>query len=168
MFGLKFLQRFLTRTGMWLSWEIGVEHFLKYLLDADWSVCAGNWMWVSSSAFEKLLDSSKCSIVPMGQRLDPDGAYIKRYVPELRNFPLKYLHQPWTAPEEIQEQYGCVIGRDYPNPMLDLKQAAQNNCQKMKNLRESLIEAKPHVRPSNDDEIRQLFWIADDTAIKCN
>lgn len=160
--------RFLTRSGLWLSWEIGLEHFLKYLLDADWSVCAGNWMWVSSSAFEKLLDSTKCSIVPFGQRLDPDGCYIKRYVPELCNLPKKYIHQPWMTPIEVQEKCECIIGQDYPTPIIDLTQASQINCERMKRIRDSLITAQPHVRPSNEEEIKTFYWIADHIATKCN
>lgn len=83
---------FLTRGGLWQSWELGVQHFLKYLLDADWSVCAGNWMWVSSSAFERLLDSSLVTCpVALAKRLDPDGIYIKQYVPELQNVPKEFM-----------------------------------------------------------------------------
>jgi cryptochrome len=47
---------FLTRGDLWLSWEHGLEIFLRDQIDADWAVCAGNWMWVSSSAFEKSLN----------------------------------------------------------------------------------------------------------------
>lgn len=69
---------FLTRGGLWYSWEYGFQHFLKYLLDADWSVCAGNWMWVSSSAFEHLLDTSLCtSPLALSRRLDPTGIYLQ-------------------------------------------------------------------------------------------
>lgn len=83
---------FLTRGALWLSWELGLQHFLKYLIDADWSVCAGNWMWVSSSAFEKLLDSSLCTCpLSLARRLDPNGDYIKRYIPELRCLPKEYM-----------------------------------------------------------------------------
>lgn len=83
---------FLTRGGLWFSWEHGLQHFLKYLLDADWSVCAGNWMWISSSAFEKLLDSSKCTCpVALARRLDPHGEYLLRYIPELRKLPKQYM-----------------------------------------------------------------------------
>lgn len=153
---------------MWLSWEIGLEHFLKYLLDADWSVCAGNWMWVSSSAFEKLLDSSKCSIFPLSHLLDPNGDYIKRYVPELRQFPINYIHQPWTAPLEVQEKHDCIIGQHYPTPIVDLPVASQINCERMKTIRQSLVETKPHVRPSNEKEIRAFFCIDDDVLIKSN
>jgi hypothetical protein len=57
-----------------------LQTFDKYLVDADWSVCAGNWMWVSSSAFEKVLQCPRC-ICPVryGQRMDPKGDYV-RYV----------------------------------------------------------------------------------------
>lgn len=83
---------FLTRGGLWFSWEHGLQFFLKYLLDADWSVCAGNWMWISSSAFEKLLDDSKCTCpVALARRLDPDGEYVMRYIPELRSLPRKFM-----------------------------------------------------------------------------
>lgn len=83
---------FLTRGALWISWERGLKHFLRYLLDADWSVCAGNWMWVSSSAFEELLDSSYCTCpILLGKRLDPNGDYVRRYVPELKYYPKEYM-----------------------------------------------------------------------------
>lgn len=156
----------MTRSGLWISWEVGVDHYLKYLLDADWSVCSGNWMWVSSSAFEKLLDSSNFSIIALAYRLDPNGDYVKRYIPELRNFPRKYIHEPWKAPLQVQEVCECIIGDDYPEPMIDLKRAMQINSNRMKEIRDSLIDSKPHVRPSNEDEIRTFFWINDDLSIK--
>lgn len=159
--------RFLTRTGLWYNWEIGVDHFLKYLLDADWSVNAGNWMWVSSSAFEQLLDSSKCSIIPLAKRMDPNGEYVKRYIPELQNFPKKYIHEPWTAPVEVQEECGCIVGQNYPQPIIDLENASRINCNRMKTIRETLTASAEttHIRPSNDDEIRNFFWIADEVAV---
>jgi cryptochrome len=71
---------FLTRGVLWQSWIPGMVHFLEMLLDADWSVNAGNWMWVSSSAFEQLLDCSQCVCpINFGRRLDPWGEYV-RYV----------------------------------------------------------------------------------------
>lgn len=117
-------------------------------------------MWVSSSAFEKLLDSSKCSIIPFGQRLDSNCEYIKRYVPELRGLPIKYIHQPWTTPIEVQVNFDCIIGEDYPYPIIDLEQASKINCERMETIRKSLTEGQPHVRPSNEEEIRNFFWIA--------
>lgn len=124
-------------------------------------------MWVSSSAFEKLLDSSHFSIIPFGQRLDPKGEYIKRYVPELKNLPAKYVHQPWLTPADVQEEHDVIVGKDYPSPMIDLSEAMERNCQRMKNIRDSLIPQN-HVRPSNEEEIRNFFWIAEKVSIKCN
>ena len=160
------INRFLTRTGLWISWEVGVSHFLKYLIDADWSVCAGNWMWVSSSAFEKLLDSSRFSIIAMAWRLDPKGEYIKRYIPELKNFTRDHIHEPWKTPLSKQREFDCIIGEDYPAPIVDLTNALEINSNRMKNIRESLIDNQPHVRPSNEEEIRNFFWINDDKSIK--
>lgn len=156
----------MTRSSLWLSWEIGANHFLKYLIDADWSVNAGNWMWVSSSAFEKLLDSSRFSITAMAFRLDPKGEYVKRYVPELRNYTREFIHEPWRTPLSSQQGFDCIIGEAYPAPIVDLANAMEINSKRMKKIRESLIETQPHVRPSNDEEIRNFFWIADDQAIK--
>lgn len=110
---------FLTRGGLWYSWEYGFQHFFKYLLD-DWSVCAGNWMWVSSSAFEQLLDSVCASPLALYRRLDPEGQYIRHFVHELKSIPIEYLHEPWTMPQGIQNKLPCVIGVHYPERIIDL------------------------------------------------
>jgi deoxyribodipyrimidine photo-lyase len=54
-------------------------------------------------------------------RHDPDGEYVRRWVPELRDVPLKKLAEPWTLTGEEQQAAGCVIGRDYPAPIVDHK-----------------------------------------------
>lgn len=157
---------FLTRGALWQCWEHGLQHFLKYLLDADWSVCAGNWMWVSSSAFETLLDSSICTCpIALAKRLDPNGEYIKQYIPELASIPNKYIHEPWKTPQEIQEQAECIIGIHYPNRIIDLNAASKQNNMAMTALRNALIadgapsDGPPHCRPFNEEEIRQFFWL---------
>ena len=81
--------------------------------------------------------------------------------------PEKYIHQPWLCPTEVQQKNEIIVGKTYPLPMLDLTQSTQLNCQRMKSIRDSII-AKPHVRPSNENEIRNFFWIADDVMVKCN
>ncbi|XP_004529289.1 cryptochrome-1 isoform X1 [Ceratitis capitata] len=159
---------FLTRGALWQSWEHGLQHFLKYLLDADWSVCAGNWMWVSSSAFERLLDTSLVSCpIAFSKRLDPKGEYIRQYVPELANVPQEYIHEPWRMSQELQEQCECVIGVQYPERIVDLAKVSKRNTLAMKALKQALIadgapaEGPPHCRPSNAEEVHQFFWLVD-------
>ena len=102
---------FLTRGDLWLNWELGHQHFLDHLVDGDWAVNAGNWMWLSSSAFDRLLDCSLCiHPVDFGRRLEPSGDYIRRYIPELANFEFEYIHEPWKAPIEVQQAANCIIG----------------------------------------------------------
>lgn len=154
---------FLTRGDLWISWEDGLNFFLKYLLDADWSVCAGNWMWVSSSAFERLLDCSHCMCpVNYGRRLDPWGQYIKRYVPELKQYPVVYLYEPWKAPLHVQEMAGCIIGKDYPERIVDHQKASEKNRSYMEEIRNCIMNPPPHCRPSSEEEARQFMWFPDD------
>lgn len=102
---------FLSRGDLWINWENGMDHFMSYLIDCDWAINAGNWLWISSSAFEKLLDTS-VTIDPVlfGRRLEPSGDYIRRFVPELAGFSFEYIHEPWTAPLDVQQAANCIIG----------------------------------------------------------
>lgn len=103
---------FLTRGDLWLDWAKGATYMANQLVDSDWSVNSGNWMWVSSSAFERLLDCSVCiDSILYGKRLEPSGDYIRRYVPELANFEFKYIHEPWKAPVSVQQSANCIIGK---------------------------------------------------------
>nr|6PTZ_A Chain A, Cryptochrome-1 [Columba livia] len=126
---------FLTRGDLWISWEEGMKVFEELLLDADYSINAGNWMWLSASAFFHHYTRIFCP-VRFGKRTDPEGQYIRKYLPVLKNFPTKYIYEPWTASEEEQRQAGCIIGRDYPFPMVNHKEASDRNLQLMRRVRE--------------------------------
>lgn len=76
-------------------------------------------------------------------------------------------HEPWKASREQQIEYGCVIGEKYPAPMVDLAIVSKRNAHTMASLREKLVDGgstPPHCRPSDIEEIRQFFWLADDAA----
>jgi len=156
------LAMFLTRGNLWLSWEHGLQFFLNYLIDADWAVCAGNWMWVSSSAFEKCLNHSfTLDPTVYGRRVDPHGTYIKKYIPELKNMPAEFIYSPWKAPKDVQNEANCKIGQDYPEPMVDNKKTQARNTELMKELQGLLLkmssEEPRHVKPSNETEIETFF-----------
>lgn len=74
---------FLTRGDLWISWEEGMKVFEELLLDADWSVNAGTWMWLSSSSFFQQFVQCYCP-VRFGRKADTNGDFIRTYIPVLR------------------------------------------------------------------------------------
>lgn len=122
---------FLTRGDLWCHWEEGQKVFEELLLDADWALNAGNWMWLSASAFFHQY-FRVYSPVAFGKKTDPEGQFIKKYVPELKNFPSGIIYEPWKASLENQKKYGCIIGKDYPQRIVDHDVAMKANLIKMK------------------------------------
>jgi cryptochrome len=122
---------FLTRGDLYQSWDDGARVFEYYLLDADWSLNNGNWMWLSASAFFHQY-FRVYSPIAFGKKTDPEGNFIRKYVPELKDFPTKYIYEPWTAPVTIQKQANCIIGKDYPKPIVDHAIVSKKNMAKMK------------------------------------
>ncbi|XP_054844017.1 cryptochrome-1 [Eublepharis macularius] len=128
---------FLTRGDLWISWEEGMKVFEELLLDADWSVNAGSWMWLSCSSFFQQFFHCYCP-VGFGRRTDPNGDYIRRYLPVLRGFPAKYIYDPWNAPEGVQKAAKCMIGVNYPKPMVNHAEASRLNIERMKQIYQQL------------------------------
>lgn len=122
---------FLTRGDLWCHWEEGQKVFEELLLDADWALNAGNWMWLSASAFFHQY-YRVYSPIAFGKKTDPEGKFIKKYVPELKNFQTAVIYEPWKASSEQQKKYGCIIGRDYPHPIVNHDDAVRANLVKMK------------------------------------
>ncbi|POI27036.1 hypothetical protein CIB84_009214, partial [Bambusicola thoracicus] len=76
--------------------------------------------------------------VGFGRRTDPNGDYIRRYLPVLRGFPAKYIYDPWNAPESVQKAAKCVIGVNYPKPMVNHAEASRLNIERMKQIYQQL------------------------------
>uniref|UniRef100_A0A336M3J7 CSON011543 protein n=1 Tax=Culicoides sonorensis TaxID=179676 RepID=A0A336M3J7_CULSO len=121
---------FLTRGDLWISWEEGMKVFEEYLLDADWALNAANWMWLSASAFFHQY-FRVYSPIAFGKKTDKEGKYIKKYVPELKNYPAGIIYEPWKASAADQKKYGCIIGKDYPERIVDHEIARKKNLEKM-------------------------------------
>jgi deoxyribodipyrimidine photo-lyase len=111
---------FLTKNGM-LHWKKGAGWFWDTLVDADLAANSMNWQWVAGCGVDAAPYFRIFNPVTQSQRFDKQGLYICQWVPELARLPNKYIHEPWKAPDEVQQQAGCVTGRDYPAPVLDLK-----------------------------------------------
>jgi len=113
---------FLTK-DLHIDWRRGEEWFERWLLDAEPSQNNGNWQWIASTGvdpapyFRRLFNP-----ILQQQRFDPNGDYVRRWVPELANVPTKRLAEPWLMSDDEQAEAGCVIGSDYPAPLVEHKQ----------------------------------------------
>jgi cryptochrome len=117
---------FLTRGDLYLSWEEGMRVFDLWLVDADWALNAGNWMWLSASAFYYQYYRIY-SPVAFPKSTDPSGALVRRWVPELAKFPNKYIYEPWLAPPDKQREWGCVVGEHYPHRIVIHEDVRERN-----------------------------------------
>ena len=122
---------FLTRGDLYCSWEAGRDVFDRHLIDADWALNAANWQWLSASAFFSQY-FRVYSPIAFGKQYDKNGDYIRKYLPVLKDMPAKYIYEPWTAPPEVQRKAGCVVGQDYPAPIVDHAVVSKANMAKMK------------------------------------
>ncbi|KAJ9055125.1 (6-4)DNA photolyase [Entomophthora muscae] len=122
---------FLTRGNLYISWERGAEVFEELLLDADWSLNSANWLWLSASAFFTQYFRVYSPIV-FPKKTDPDGNYVRHWIPALKHMPPKYIYEPWTAPLDVQRRAKCIIGKDYPRPIVDHAETRKINLALMK------------------------------------
>jgi cryptochrome len=122
---------FLTRGDLWQSWEAGAEVFEDSLIDADWSVNNFNWQWLSCTAH--FYQYFRCySPVAFGKKTDKNGDYIRKWLPMFKDFPARYIYEPWDAPIAIQKKFGVIVGDTYPEPIVDHKVVSKDNMARMK------------------------------------
>ncbi len=117
---------FLTK-HLLVDWREGERHFMQHLIDGDAASNNGNWQWAASVGADTQPNFRVFSPSRQMARFDPDGVYVRRWVPELEEFPIEYLPEPWKAPQQVQRTARCEIGTDYPEPVIDLV-AARNEA----------------------------------------
>ncbi len=103
-----------------IPWQQGAQWFWDTLVDADLANNTLGWQWTAGCGADAAPYYRIFNPVLQGQKFDPDGAYVRRWCPELARLPNRYLHQPWTAPAEVLAAAGIRLGRDYPAPIVDL------------------------------------------------
>ena len=110
---------FLTK-DLGIDWRWGERWFMRLLIDGDEASNNGNWQWIASvgvdpqPAFRRMYNPTR-----QQERFDRSGVYVRRYVPELREVPDEYLAEPWSMSADVQRAAGCIIGEDYPRPIVD-------------------------------------------------
>ena len=103
-----------------LDWRLGERWFWDCLLDADLANNSASWQWVAGCGADAAPYFRIFNPVTQGEKFDPDGEYIRHYLPELKNLPTRYLFSPWEAPTSILANAGVELGVNYPNPIVDL------------------------------------------------
>ncbi|KAJ8640574.1 hypothetical protein MRB53_017268 [Persea americana] len=121
---------FLTRGDLFIHWERGRDVFERLLVDSDWAINNGNWLWLSCSSFFYQYNRIY-SPTTFGKKYDPNGNYIRHFVPILKDMPKEYIYEPWTAPLRVQTKANCIIGRDYPKPVVAHDSASKECRRKM-------------------------------------
>lgn len=120
---------------LWLDWQMVHTYFKKAYVDAELSSMIGGIQWAYSIGTDPQPYFRVFNPWTQGEDHDPEGEYIKEFVPELREVPGKYIHRPQEMPEDVQEESNCIIGEDYPEPIVDhseRRENALNNFKKAK------------------------------------
>ena len=111
---------FLTK-NLLIHWHEGERWFRDCLVDADEANNPASWQWVAGSGADAAPYFRIFNPVTQGQKFDPEGAYVRRFVPELSQCPKKFIHNPWEAPSDLMRSRGIEIGKTYPFPIGSLK-----------------------------------------------
>ena len=112
---------FLTK-DLLTDWKKGEEFFMNFLVDGDLVLNNGGWQWSASTGSDAQPYFRIFNPVNQSQKFDPEGKYIKKYIPELKNVSAKYIHEPWKMSEEEQKKAEFTIGVDYPFPVVNHKE----------------------------------------------
>jgi len=113
---------FLTKHLM-IRWQEGARWFWDTLVDADLANNTFGWQWTAGCGADAAPYFRVFNPITQGEKLDPEGGYVRRWIPELASLPSRWIHKPWLAPDEVLERAGIRIGRDYPAPIVDHAEA---------------------------------------------
>jgi deoxyribodipyrimidine photo-lyase len=155
---------------LWMDWRIGAFHDEEVLLDYDFAMNYGNWAvvakignggfsaWDGSRKFDPTHTDLKLKL-RAEQENDPTGAYIRKWVPELKNVDNKHIHTPWTMTEAEMNACGCVLGKDYPSSLvgaLNLDDAQQGMQTQEPEETVAKLKAELESKQKEIDELRQV------------
>lgn len=115
---------FLTK-NLRLPWQSGARWFWDTLVDADLASNSLGWQWSAGCGADAAPYFRVFNPVRQGERFDPGGDYVRRWVPELARLPERHIHQPWAAPASVLSAAGVRLGCDYPKPVVDLRSSRE-------------------------------------------
>lgn len=107
--------------NLMIHWHYGRDWFWDCLVDADLANNSASWQWVAGCGVDAAPYFRIFNPITQGEKFDSDGQYTRKFIPELKKLPSKYLFKPWEAPEKILKDAGIILGINYPKPIIDLK-----------------------------------------------
>ena len=120
-----------------IHWREGEKWFWDTLVDADLASNSASWQWIAGSGADAAPYFRIFNPMLQSKKFDPNGDYIRRYIPELADLETAHLHAPWEAPEEELEKAGIQLGKDYPYPVVDHAQERDKALKAFESLKES-------------------------------
>jgi deoxyribodipyrimidine photo-lyase len=109
---------FLTK-HLLIDYRRGEAHYMKYLTDGDWAQNNAGWQWSAGCGCDAQPYFRIFNPVTQGKKFDPEGNYVRRWVPELGQMPARYIHHPWEAPDAVLRAAGVQLGETYPRPIVE-------------------------------------------------
>ena len=120
-----------------IPWQDGAAWFWDTLVDADLANNTLGWQWTAGCGADAAPYFRIFNPVSQGEKFDPSGAYVRRWVPELDRLPNEWVHKPWDAPAGVLADAGVELGKHYPRPSVDHREArarALEALRRIKNL----------------------------------
>ncbi len=115
---------FLTK-HLLLDWREGAKWFWETLVDADMANNTLGWQWAAGCGADAAPFFRIFNPMLQGKKFDPEGSYVRRWVPELSRLDQSYIHQPWEAPQSMLKKANVVLGKTYPFPIVHHRQARE-------------------------------------------
>jgi deoxyribodipyrimidine photo-lyase len=123
---------FLTK-DLLIDWRQGERYFMQQLIDGDSASNVGGWQWAAGVGADAQPFFRVFNPTLQGQRFDPEGMFVKQWLPELARVPVEWVHEPWRLSQADQHKYNVIIGRDYPAPIIEHSFARDRALQHYRN-----------------------------------
>ncbi|MDB0045923.1 FAD-binding domain-containing protein [Candidatus Pelagibacter sp.] len=120
-----------------IHWNEGEKHFKNCLVDYNEASNVAQWQWVAGCGADAAPYFRIFNPILQGEKFDKDGIYTKKWVPELKNMPNKFLYKPWELESKYQEQIKVIVGADYPKPIVDHAEARNAALEAFKTIKKS-------------------------------
>lgn len=117
------------------AWQDGEAWFWDCLIDGDLANNSAGWQWIAGCGADAAPYFRVFNPILQGEKFDPDGDYVRQYVPELKDMPSKYIHKPWEAPKDVLDKANVVLDDTYPSPVIDHKHGRERALEAFESLK---------------------------------